>query len=127
MIDDTRNQQSDSTCTSIQRTALPNQHTVPLQWEEKGVSKDHPKGLLHMSHLSKFAHCACGNPTVQHVSSIRPLKHEISHLRKQFIFGSRNTTLTNMLQTSCYYNFTAYCQSTIWPYINTASDGSPGT
>lgn len=127
MTDDTYNQQRDRICTSVQRTALSNQHAVLLQWEEKGVSKVHPKSLLHMSHLSKFAHCACGNPAVQHVSSIRPLKHEISHLRKQFIFGSRNTALTNMLQTSCYYNFTAYCQSTIWPYINTAFDGSPGT
>lgn len=127
MTDDTYKQQSDRTCASIQRTALSNQHTVPLQREEKAVSKDHPKGLLHMSHLSKSAHCACGNPAVQHVSSIRPLKLEISHLRKQFIFGSRNTALTNMLQTSCYYNFTAYCQSAIWPYINTAFDGSPGT
>lgn len=126
MTEDTYNQQSDGICTSKLKTALSHRPAVLLQWEEKGCGKVCPKGLIYTSYLECVSCCSCGNPTVQHVSSMLPLKRETSHLRKQFIFGSGNTALTNMLQASCYYNFTAYCQSAIWTYINAAFDGSPG-
>lgn len=79
------NQQSNGICTSTLRTAGSHQPTVLLQREVMGFSKVYPKeGLLCSSHLRKrvFARCSCGNPAAQHVSSILPIKHEISHLRK---------------------------------------------
>lgn len=82
LLDD---QRSDGICTSIVRTAGSHQPTVLLQCEATGFSKVYPKeGLLCRSHLSKcvFARCSCGNPAVQHVSCMLPIKHEISHLWK---------------------------------------------
>lgn len=79
------NRQSDGICTSIVRTAGSHQPTVLLQCKVIGFSKVYPKeGLFCRTHLSKrvFACCSCGNPAVQHVSSILPIKHEISLLRK---------------------------------------------
>lgn len=128
MTDDSYNQQSDGNCTLIVGTAGTPQPTVLLWCEGMGFSKVCPKeGLLCSSHLSKhvFAPCSWGNPAVQHMRSILPIKHELSHVRICLILGSGNTALPDMLQTSCYYNFTAYCQSKIWPYI-TAFDGSLG-
>lgn len=111
----------------VRKAGIP-QHTVLLWCEGMGSSKVCPKeGLVCSSHLSKhvFAHCSWGNPAVQHMRSTLPIKHKISHLRKWLILGSGNTALPDRLQTCCYYNFTAYCQSTVWPYI-TAFDGSLG-
>lgn len=85
-----------------------------------------PKGLLSTSYLACVSGCPCGNPAVQHVSSVPPPRREPSHLRKRFILGSGNAALANMSQSSCYYHFTAYRQSASWPYISAAFDGSPG-
>lgn len=97
--------------------------TVPQSWCSGKVP---PKGLLSTSYLACVSPYPHGNPAVQHVSNMPPPKPEPSHLRKQFILGSGNAALANVSQSSCYYHFTAYRQSAIWPYISAAFDGSPG-
>lgn len=77
--------QSVGTCTSIVRTAGSHQPTVLLWCKVIRFGKVYPEeGLLCRSHLSNhvFAHCSCGNPVGQHMSSILTIKHESSHLRK---------------------------------------------
>lgn len=96
---------------------------MPQSWCSGKVP---PKGLLSTSYLACVSPYPHGNPAVQHVSNMPPPKPEPSHLRKQFILGSGNAALANVSQSSCYYHFTAYRQSAIWPYISAAFDGSPG-